>query len=107
LGIINKAPAIVTFGNLSLTYDGSPKIASVTTNPPGLGVIVTYNGSQTPPSAIGSYSVVATVADPNYSGTVYGNMTISEGPATVPALGLWGLLAAAGVLGILGMRKRR
>jgi 2',3'-cyclic-nucleotide 2'-phosphodiesterase (5'-nucleotidase family) len=107
--IINKAPAIVTFGNLTFTYDGSPKIVSVTTNPAGLSVVVTYNGSQTPPSAVGSSMVVATVTDPNYGGTAYGNMTIAGAaePVAVAALGLWGLLAAAGALGILGLRKRK
>jgi hypothetical protein len=105
---IAEAGASIFFGTLSFTYDGSPKIVSVTTNPAGLSVVVTYNGSQTPPSAVGSYMVVATVTDPNYGGTAYGSMTIAAGaPVAVPALGLWGLLVAAGALGILGMRKRR
>jgi len=104
---INKAPATVTSGNLSFAYDGQPKSVSVTTNPPGLSVIVTYNGSQTPPSAVGSYSIVATVTDSNYTGTAYGNMTIAEGPVAVPTLGLWGFIVAAGLIGMMGMRKWR
>jgi hypothetical protein len=53
--------------------------------------------------------VVATVTNPNYGGTAYGNMTIAGAaePVAVAALGLWGLLAAAGALGILGLRKRK
>jgi len=40
---INKAAAIVTLANLSQTYDGMAKTATVTTTPPGLAVDMTYN----------------------------------------------------------------
>jgi uncharacterized protein (DUF2141 family) len=76
---VNKATATVSLGNLSATYDGTPKAATATTTPPGLAVILTYNGSTTPPTKKGSYTVVGTVNDPNYQGSATGTLTISRG----------------------------
>jgi len=76
--VIQKAPATVTLGNLSQSYDGTAKTATVTTAPASLPVSVTYNGSATAPSAVGSYTVVATVTDPNYSGSATGTLTIAS-----------------------------
>ncbi len=74
---ISQATATVILGNLSQGYDGSPKSVSVTTNPPGLTVSVTYNGSATPPTLPGSYAVVAIVHDLNYTGTASATLTIT------------------------------
>jgi hypothetical protein len=71
------APASVTLSNLTQTYDGTPKSVSVSTSPGGLPTTVTYNGSTTPPTAAGSYSVVATVTDPGYLGSATGTLTIN------------------------------
>jgi hypothetical protein len=69
--VINPAPATLTLGNLTATYDGSPHTASVTTSPPGLsGVTVTYtqNGvAVASPTAAGSYAVTAVLDNPNAS----------------------------------------
>ncbi len=43
----------------------------------------TYNGSETAPTAPGSYTVVATINDPNYQGSATGTLIISRGTATV------------------------
>jgi sugar lactone lactonase YvrE len=75
------ATATVTLSNLSQTYSGSPITATVTTNPAALAVNVTYNGSSIAPTAVGSYTVVATVNDPNYTGSATGTLTIN------PAIG--------------------
>jgi uncharacterized protein len=79
---ISPAAATVTLGNLTQTYDGTPKPISVTTAPVGLTVSVTYNGSATPPTAAGSYAVVATVTDSNYSGSATGTLLVQ---AVVPS----------------------
>ena len=79
---INKATASVTLSNLTKTYNGSPQGATVTTGPGGLSVSVTYNGSSTVPTNAGSYSVVATVTDPNYTGSASGTLTINPEPVT-------------------------
>lgn len=85
---INKATASVTITNTSQVYDGSPKSVTVTTVPASLAVSVTYEGSTTPPSAKGDYAVVATVTDPNYSGSNTGSLHIAAGEATVTVTGL-------------------
>ncbi len=76
------APATVTLSNLTQTYDGTPKTVTVTTAPSGLTTSVTYNGSPIAPTAAGSYSVVATVTDPNYLGSATGTLTINKAPVT-------------------------
>ena len=81
--VIAKATATVTLGSLSITYDGTPKAASAVTNPPGLSVAFTYNGSANAPTAAGSYSVVGTVNDPNYSGSQTGSLVVNQASATI------------------------
>jgi pyrimidine deaminase RibD-like protein len=75
----------VTLGSLSQTYTGSPLTPTVTTTPSGLAVTYTYNGSATPPTATGSYTVVATINDPNYQGTATGTLVIAKATAGVSA----------------------
>ncbi|MGD9612320.1 MAG: lamin tail domain-containing protein [Kiritimatiellia bacterium] len=53
----------VSLSNLSQTYDGTPKTATVTTDPAGLATLTSYNGSYAAPTAAGSYAVVATVTE--------------------------------------------
>jgi len=77
---IAQATASITLGNLTRTYDGTPKPVSVSTAPAALTVNVTYDGSATAPSAVGSYSVVATVSDQNYTGTASATLTIQPAP---------------------------
>lgn len=75
---VNPAVATVSLGGLSQTYDGSAKPATVTTTPAGLGTTVTYNGSAVAPTAVGSYAVVATITDANYSGSASGTLIIAK-----------------------------
>lgn len=107
--IIGKATATIALGDLNPTYDGSPKIVTAVTNPSGLAVSVTYNGSLSAPTAAGTYTVVATVSDPNYQGTITGTLIIAEAGGSsvaVPGLGPWGLLAAAAILIGFSIRQR-
>jgi uncharacterized repeat protein (TIGR01451 family) len=80
---IAKATATVSLSNLSHTYDGSPKSASVSTTPNGLSVTVTYDGSATAPTNAGDYAVVATVTDSNYQGSASDTLTISKANQTI------------------------
>ena len=82
--VIGKPTATVSLGNLTATYDGTAKAASVTTVPAGLSVSLTYNGSATAPTAAGSYAVMATVNDASYGGTASGTLVIGE--AIAPTL---------------------
>ncbi len=74
--------ADVTLGNLSQTYDGTPKSATVHTSPPGLSVTLAYNGSPTPPTNAGAYTVTATVDDSIYQGIVTNTLTIALADTT-------------------------
>ncbi len=83
--------AAVTLGNLVQTFDGSPKSVTVTTDPPGLATQVTYDGSEDPPAAVGSYAVRAAVTDPGYRGDAEGTLIIEpaddgDPPATLEDL---------------------
>ncbi|MGD9782102.1 MAG: MBG domain-containing protein [Kiritimatiellia bacterium] len=73
---VAKAAADITLGGLSQIYDGNPKSATVTTVPAGLAVTTTYAGSGTAPSAIGSYEVVALVAEARYAGGTTGTLDV-------------------------------
>ena len=81
--VINKASATVTLNNLAASFDGSPQAVTATTTPSGLGVNLTYNGNATAPTAVGKYTVVATVNNENYTGTTSGTLVISPATATV------------------------
>ena len=67
------------------TYSGLAKEPVVVTDPVGLPLEKTFNGNSSAPVNAGSYAVVATVADPNYLGSVSGTFTISQAGATVSA----------------------
>jgi len=81
-GTITPAPATVTLGNLTPTYDGLPKGVSAPTDPAGLKVNLTYNGEVSAPTNVGTYAVVATIDDLNYQGTASGNLVIGGGAVT-------------------------
>lgn len=80
---VNPAAATVTLGNLSQTYDGSSKIASVTTHPTDLGYRVTYDDQSKLPLNADSYEVVATITDPNHEGTASGTLVIAKASQTI------------------------
>jgi len=80
---VNPLPATVTLGNLNQTYDGTPKSVSVTTTPNGLAHTVTYDGQTNLPVAAGTYTVVATVTQPNYAGSATGSLVIAKAPQTI------------------------
>jgi Bacterial Ig-like domain (group 3)/MBG domain/Putative Ig domain/NHL repeat len=92
--MVNPAPVTVILGGLTESFTGSPAMVTTTTNPTtatpvtftftytGTGSTV-YGPSSTPPTADGSYTVVATIASgQNYSGTTTGTLVIS-GQATL------------------------
>jgi len=81
--VIGKPTATVSLGNLTTTYNGTAKAASVTTLPAGLSVSLTYNGSATVPTAAGSYAVMATVNDANYQGAASDTLVIGKATATI------------------------
>ncbi len=83
---IHMETATVTLGNLAQPYTGLPLAATAATSPAGLTVMFTYTGSNgtaygpssTPPTSAGSYTVVGTVSNANYSGAASGTMVIGR-----------------------------
>jgi hypothetical protein len=56
---------------------------AVTTSPSGLGTSVTYDGSSTAPTNAGPYAIVATVSDPNYTGSTSGTLVVARASQTI------------------------
>jgi fibronectin type 3 domain-containing protein len=81
--LVNQANVTVTLGGLAQTYTGSPLAATAATTPAGLAVTLTYNGSAAPPTAASAYTVVATIADANYTGSASGTLTIAKAASSV------------------------
>lgn len=85
---VEKAPASVLLGNLDHVYDGTAKLATITTNPQGLAVTITYNGSPVPPVNAGAYTVNVVIIHSNYQGTGTGVLTINQATASITLSGL-------------------
>ncbi|MGD9782959.1 MAG: MBG domain-containing protein, partial [Kiritimatiellia bacterium] len=81
--MVAKAAAIAVLEDLAQTYDGAPRWATAITVPAGLAVDFTYEGSETAPSAAGTYAVTGTVHDANYAGSATGTLGIAKAVATV------------------------
>src|SRR5207249_4880259 len=81
---IDKAAAtIVELTNLSQTYDGTPKSPTAITEPAGLGGInFTYSGSATTQTNAGSYAIVASLNNVNYTASNFTGATFVIGKAT-------------------------
>ncbi len=80
---INKAPLAINLTNLTQVRDGNPKPVTVSsTTPAGIATGVTYAGSPTAPSALGSYPVTAISANPNYEGQTNATLRIGDNYAS-------------------------
>ena len=77
---VTQATATLTLSDLTQPYDGLAKPVSVTTTPAGLNTVnVTYNGSATAPTAPGSYPVIATLNNSDYTApNATGTLIISQ-----------------------------
>lgn len=80
---VEKAEATVNLASLSQTYDGSQRVVTATTNPIGLTVDFTYDGSATAPITAGSYAVTGTIDNVNYQGLSNGTLSIAKAAATI------------------------
>lgn len=85
---VAKAEGFVSFDGLTVGYDGTGKAALVSTDPAGLTVSVTYDGSAALPTAVGSYELAGAIADANYAGASTDTFTIVKGSVSVTLTGL-------------------
>ena len=72
------ATATVAFDDLVQTYDGTARLATATIDPVGVAGLSLAYAPTSPPVAVGSYTVTATLSNPNY---------VLSGPVMT----LWGL----------------
>jgi gliding motility-associated-like protein len=86
--LIMQATALISLNNLAQTYDGAAKSVTATTTPVGLsGVAITYNGSLAAPTAPGSYRVIASLTNVNYTApNANGTLTITDATSTTATL---------------------
>jgi len=82
--IIEKFPLTINISNLSQTYDGNPKPVTVSLAV-NVNYDVTYNGSTTPPTNVGTYDVVVTINDINYQGTKTAELNIVGNSSAISA----------------------
>uniref|UniRef100_UPI003561DA08 MBG domain-containing protein n=1 Tax=Pontiella sp. TaxID=2837462 RepID=UPI003561DA08 len=80
---VSKATASINVTGLSPTYDGTAQTVTVTTDPSGRPVDITYNGSTTAPTNAGTYTVIVTVNDPLYGGSVTNTFTIAKADQSI------------------------
>lgn len=78
-----KESASIQLNDLTATYDATAHAVTATTNPAGLAVAITYNGSPTAPVNAGTYAVYASIKDADYMGVATGSLVISKAAATV------------------------
>jgi autotransporter-associated beta strand protein len=79
---VAKAVAVASIGTSTnhtaqTAYTGNTQSAPLVTAPAGLNATFTYNGSTTAPTLPGTYLVVATIDDSNYTGTATGTLIIT------------------------------
>ncbi|MFU8847575.1 MAG: S8 family serine peptidase [Opitutales bacterium] len=82
-GSASKTQASLVLNGLAQTYDGTPRVVTATTTPPGMNYSVTYDGLSEPPVNAGNYEVVATVTDPDFEGTTTGTLEVSKASQTI------------------------
>jgi hypothetical protein len=76
---VTQAAATVTLSNLTQTYTGSVLTPTVTTVPANLAIA--WAGA--PDTAAGTYTVTATVTDPNYTGSASGSFVVNKATPTI------------------------
>ena len=74
---INPTTATVTMSSATFVYNGKGHALTAKTVPSGLPVLITYDGSTTPPSAVGTHSVTASINSPDYTGSATATLTIT------------------------------
>lgn len=81
--VVTPATATVSLDGLAATYTGAAQTVTATTTPTGLSVTITYDQASTAPTDAGSYAVVATIADADYTGSASGTLVIAKAAQTV------------------------
>jgi uncharacterized protein with FMN-binding domain len=81
--VIQPAAANIVLGNMTQTYNGNAKSATITTVPAGIAVSSTYDNNAGAPMNAGTYTLNATITDPNYTGSAQGVFIIEKANAQI------------------------
>lgn len=84
---VTAVPASITFTRLHQVADGTAREVHVTTDPPDFAVEIAYDGEADAPAMPGSYTVVASSADPRYAGTVSDTLLVDDPTRSVTVPG--------------------
>ena len=80
---VSKMPAAVTLHGLDQTYDGSARIVTASTEPPGLIVDLTYDGLPDAPTNAGAYAVTGIVVEAHWEGVATGLLAVAKADQTI------------------------
>ena len=81
--LVAKIPAAIALSDLYQVYDGLAKPVTATTDPAGLAVEFTYDGSSEPPTNAGTYAAVGTIDDAVYEGAATDTLVVAQAAAFV------------------------
>jgi hypothetical protein len=80
---VAKASASLSFLNTNQPYNGFARVVGLLVSPTNLPVTITYAGSSNAPVNVGTYPLLASVTDSNYTGSGTGTLIIYD------AMGTW------------------
>ena len=96
---VSRAIAPLYISNTQQVYNTDSHAVTVTTDPSGLSVDVTYDGSTALPVHAGTYEVVAQIAadEPIYQGSATTTLTVVKGDQTIIFTNEWTVRAVDGL----------
>jgi predicted outer membrane repeat protein len=84
LAVTKQSASVTLQGNFNPTYNALAQALTAVTAPSNLASIaITYDGSTTPPTNAGAYTVVATLNNRDYAGTASGTLTVAPASLSV------------------------
>ncbi len=97
---VSRIPATIQFSGLEQPLDGTPRCVTVTTEPPGLPVRITYDGSESCPVGPGSFRIEARILGDRHQGELSSTFVITDQvrPARLEALVVNGFLVGVRIL---------
>lgn len=80
---VTKANATVNLSGLTQIYNGAPRPVTASSDPQGLQIHLTYEGSVSPPMNAGTYEVIGTIISAIYQGSSTANLLVSHAGQTI------------------------
>lgn len=87
---IVPASAQVNLTDLNQWFNGTPRAVMAATEPSGLAVHLTYDGSHVPPIVAGDYEVIGIIAETNFTGAATNTLNVVEVPLVITNVALVG-----------------